>query len=305
MRKLVIFVALCCIGVAVHFGFIRKPPVGERVRILPGIEVVFTRDENAADYYAKACESLSGRYIGPYGKDGRIVTDHEPESLTPEERKWFMLGTSCRRSSWYPEHSPHITDPADQAAERANRVPGTHRALAFYMMREGRSAEEAGDVKTAMDIWKRMAVFGWHTESEEEYLTLVLVGMAIEEMAYREFIRHYRERGDMDQARRYEGFKQRLRAHNRERYADLRTIMGLKGTAYWRRMQSIALSHESAMMRKEACMLLAHPDVVRNPSLRQDAVTTLRRISSEDPDPLVREMARNMIPYVLGQKALP
>ena len=284
MRKFVILLALSCIGIAVYFGFIRKPLVSERVRILPGIEVVFTRDENAADYYAKACESLRRRYEG----------DRHPESLTPEEREWFMLGTSCRRSSWYPEHYPHVTAPGGKLPQLRYQ-----RALGRIVGREGRSAEEDGDVKRAMDIWKRIAVMGWHLESEEECLLQVFTGIAIEELAYLEFIRYYRERGDMNQARRYQGFKRRWRDSYRSK--ELQKVL-INSAADYPRVKNIALSHESPMFRKEACTSLAHPEVVRNPSLRQDAITTLRRISSEEPDPLVRETARNMIPYVLGQK---
>jgi len=283
LRRLIVVVAVCCIGIGLYFGFIHKPPISERVRILPGIEFVFTRDENAADYYAKACESLSRR----------TTDEHKPECLTSQERKWFIRGTSCRRSSWFPEHYPHLTDPNDKLPPLA-RI----RDLGKLMAAEGQSAEKGGDVKKAMDIWKRVAVLGWHTEGEEESLVHVLAGIAIETTAYDEFIRHYREGGDTAEAERYGGFKQRLRSRTDE----FRKLI-IRRSADYPRVKSIALSHKSSLWRKEACGSLA-TSIAQSPSLRRDAVTTLTKVSRDDPDPLVRETARNLIPYVLGQKSL-
>lgn len=182
MRKAIFLVAICCVGVGVYFGFIHNPPArrsGQGARIIPGIEFAFTRDGNAADYYAKACDSLSRRSEG----------NRMPESLTRQEREWFMLGTSCRRSSWYPEHAPHIVDPW-YAVPQLQYLRGLGRTMA----EEGRSAAKSGDVKKAMDNWKRVAVLGWHTEREEECVLQVLVGIAIESIAYREFTRLSRAR---------------------------------------------------------------------------------------------------------------
>jgi hypothetical protein len=287
VKKVVVFVAVCCIAVGVYFGYIRKPPApgtGRRVEIIPGIEFVFTRDENAADYYAKACESMSRR----------ATDDRKMESLTPQEREWFMLGTSCRRCSWYPEHYAHVTD-------QMARLPQMQylRGMGRIMSLEGRSAEKRGNLKAAMDIWKRVAVLGWHTETEEECLIQVLVGVAIEQIAYDELIRHHRERSDVQQAQRYEAFKQRLRDRSKEFRA-----LAPENLAGYQRTRTMAVSHGSALWRKEACGAVAFYCIVRDTSLRQDAAATLARVSREDRDRLVRETARNLIPYVLGQKQL-
>ena len=79
----------------------------------------------------------------------------------------------------------------------------------------------------------------------------------------------------------------------------------LESPAYYRRVKRIALSHKPAMWRKEGCCCLAYYCITRDPSLQQDAVATLNRISREDPDPSVRQTALNLIPYVLGQKSWP
>ncbi len=199
MKKLIIFVAISCICMGVYFGFICKPAVkkgNSRGDILPGIEFVPGRDENAADYYVKALASLRSRTEGG-GK---------PESLTREERQWFMLGTNCRWSSFYPEHYPHVTDGGGDTLHQTYL-----RHIARLMVNEGRAAEEDGDVKRAMDIWRGVAVFGRHLESEKESTIQVLVGVAVEKLAYEEFVRYYRERGKIEEARRYETLIERLR----------------------------------------------------------------------------------------------
>ena len=282
MRKFIIFVALCCIFVGVYFGFIHKP----HVRILPGIEVVFTRDGNAADYYAKACATMSRR----------ATDDRDIDTVTSDERKWFMLGTSCRWSSWYPEHYPHITDPNDKLPQYRYL-----RGLGRIMAGEGRSAEKEGDVKKAMDMWRRVAVLGWHTEKEEECLIQVLVGIAIEAIAYNEFIRYYRERGDSDQAGRYKAFEERLRSRTKE----FQKLTTLETVAGYHQVKGIALSHKSTLWRKEACGGLLYYCLLRDSSLRHDAAAALTKIAQNDPDPVVRETARNAIPYALGEKSFP
>ncbi len=286
MRKIAILIGLCCIGVGLYFGYIRKPEVDRGVRILPGIEFVFTRDENAADYYAKAYHSMSRR----------AADDRDLKSLTSQERKWFMLGTSCRRSSWYPEHSAHITDPMDAFPQLKYL-----RGLGRLMSEEGRAAARKGNVQKAMHVWRRVAVLGWHTESEQECITQVLVGIAIEMIAHDEFIKHYREHGNTKEVRRYENSRQRLR----DRAQEFHELTDHESRDDYRRVKRIAISHKSAMWRKEACTGLTYHCVKVDPSLRQDALATVRRVASQDPDPVVRQTAANAIPYLLGQKALP
>jgi hypothetical protein len=289
VRKAVFLVAICCVGVGVYFGFIHNPSArrsGRGTRIIPGIEFAFTRDENAADYYAKACDSLSRRSQG----------NRMPESLTRQEREWFVLGTSCRRSSWYPEHAPHIVG-AGYAGPQLQYARGLGRIMAG----EGRSAEKSGDVKKAMDIWRRVAVLGWHTEREEECVLQVLVGIAIESVAYKEFARYYRERGDTERARRFEDFDQLLH----DRTQEFKKLSNLKSAEDYSRIKGYVLSHKSTLWRKEACMSLAYYCGSVDKSVREDAAATLRAVSGQDRESVVRETARNMIPYALGQKALP
>lgn len=286
MRKIAILVGLCCIGVGLYFSFIRKPEVGRRVRILPGIEFVFTRNENAADYYAKAYRSMSRR----------AADDRDLKSLTPDEGRWFMLGTSCRDSSWYPEHSPHITDPMGAFPQLKYL-----RGLGRIMAEEGRSVEREGDAEKAMDIWKRVAVLGWHTDREQETMLQVLVGIAIEAIAYDEFIRHHREHGNTQETQRYEGFKQRLRRRSKE----LTSSLNIATAIDFHRVKKTAVSHRFAFVRKDACGVLTYYCATKDPSVRQDVVVTLTEISREDADPLVRKTAANWLPYAQGKKSLP
>lgn len=105
----------------------------------------------------------------------------------------------------------------------------------------------------------------------------------------------------MEQARRFEGFDQRLR----DRTQEFKKLSDLKSAEDYRRIKGYVLSHRSALWRKESCMSLAHYCGNVDKSAREDAAATLRAVSNQDPDSVVRETARNMIPYVLGQKALP
>ncbi len=289
MKKPIVFVAVCCIGVGLYFSFVYRPPetgTGRGTRVIPGVQFVFTRDENAADHYAKACESMSRR----------AADDRDLKSFTSQERKWFMLGTSCRQVSWYPEHFKPVTDPTESLPPLKYL-----RGLGRLMAAEGRAAEKRGDVKRALDIYRRIAVLGWHTDSQEELLLQSLVSIAIEAIAYDQLIRYYRESGNSAEARRYEGFKQLLRRRSEE----LTKFGHVESLADCSRLKDVALSHKSALFRKEACGILAFYCITRSPSLRQDTAAVLTRVSREDADPRVRDTARNLIPYVLAQKILP
>lgn len=285
MRKMAAAMAVCAIALGIYVGFLHKPPRasrGQRETVLPGIEVEFSREGNAADFYFKACESLSR-----LASEGKM-----PNYLTPEERRWFMLGTSCRRSSFYPEHYPHPTEevPMPQLVFQEH--------LARLMIREGRSAEETGREADALDIWKRVAVFGWHLETEEEGMIQVLTGIRIEFMAYDELARYHREHGDADEASRYEGFVQA----RRDELADWRKVSRLESEADYQRIKQIALSHKSALYRKQACFDMDREWVAAHPSLFDDIISWLTEVSRQDPDPLVREVARNRIAYLLRHR---
>ncbi|MDP2898688.1 MAG: hypothetical protein Q8Q12_19285 [bacterium] len=87
MKNVLIFVAICLIGVGVYFGFIHKPSVqraGDEVEIIPGIKVKFTRNEDAGEYYGRMMRSFLARRTGSENR----------KNLTEHDRKWFMLGTS-------------------------------------------------------------------------------------------------------------------------------------------------------------------------------------------------------------------
>jgi hypothetical protein len=286
MRKIIVLVASAAVVVAVVAFLLerrtRRSPLGPG-KIIPGITHVFTRKGNAADYYAKALDSLSRR----------TAKTKLPEYATQREREWFTQGTECQYCSFYPEFYRHVTD----NVEMPQLVFQKH--LAQLMIGHAREAERKGDYDAALSIYTRVGVFGWHIEAEEECLIEVLTGIQIEFLAYQQLARYYEERSDREEARRYESILEK----RRNKLAEWRSFMRLESESDYARIKGMALKHRSAFWRKEACAMLADPWVKARPQLAQDAIAVLTEISNKDPDKYVRDTARSRIAYLAGKKA--
>lgn len=283
---MVIVAAICVAVIAIFYrGERNTEPAGERVKILPGIEANFAKDEDAGEYYARMLKSFLARKSG----------DEHPKSLTDDERKWFMLGTSCRKCNLYPEHFPHIMPNAqfpEGNAARAIAVIMAHRAKRLWG--EGRDRE-------ALDILRKIAVLGWHIEKEDECMILSLVGINIQWVAYDYLARFYESRGEAEKAEEYRGYVEA----RRESLSSWRQVTTLKNWSDLERIKRIALTHQLPLWRKEACSSLTDPMVINDPQARAQALQVLRTVAQKDPDPLVRQFAAACIPYVLGTKRAP
>lgn len=286
MKKIVVIVACVAIIVGVVAFLLEKrtskgPP--DSRELIPGITHVFRQKSNAADYYAKVLDSLSCR----------TANAKLPAYATQQEAQWFTEGTDCQHCSFYPEYYPHVTD----NVEMPQLVFQKH--LGQLMILRGRQAERSRDYEGALRDYRRVAVFGWHIETEEECLIQVLTGIQIQFLAYEELARYYKEHSDADRAARYEAILEK----RRNKLAEWRSLTRLQTESDYARIKNMALKHRSAFWRKEACGLLGDPWVKARPHLARDAIAVLTEISSKDPDKYVRHTARSRVEFLLGKKA--
>ncbi len=286
LLALVIVAAICVAVIAIFYrGERNTEPAGERVKILPGIEANFTKKEDAGEYYGRMLRSFLARKSG----------DENPKSLTDDERKWFMLGTSCRKCNLYPEHFPYIMP--------ASPIPEVEaaRAIAVIMAHRAKRLWGEGRDRQALDILRRIAVLGSHIEKEEECMTSSLVGINTQWVAYDYLARFYESRGEAEKAEEYQGYIEA----RRESLSSWGQVTTLKTWPDFERIKKIALTHQLPLWRKAACGALIDPMVINDPRARAQALQVLRTVAQRDPDPVVRQFAAACVPYVLGTKKAP
>jgi len=284
---LVVIAAICVTVIAVLYVGGRDGKTAARGEtILPGIEAEFTEDEDAGECYARMIKSFLGRKTG----------GENPKSLTDDERRWFMLGTSCRRCNLYPEQFPHImpyTPMPELPAAKDVGVIMAHRARSLWRRRRDREA---------LDILTRVAVLGWHIEREDECLMSNLAGINIQWVAYDYLSRFYEARVKTEKAEEYQGYIE-ARRKSLSRWYEVTTP--LKTLSDFERIKKIALADSDPLWRREAYFQMTDAFVLSNPQLRAHALQLLRSGAQNDPDPKVQQWAAACIPYVLGTKKAP
>ena len=102
MRNFLTLVVVAAILIVVAALFYRaergRETVGDPVLFPISYIIDFTMDEDAGEHYARMIQSFLRRKSA----------GESPKSVTDDERRWFMLGTSCRKCNLYPEPFQHI-----------------------------------------------------------------------------------------------------------------------------------------------------------------------------------------------------
>jgi len=283
---LVVVAAILIVIVALFYKAERgRETVGDRVEILPGLVANFTKDEDAGEHYARMIKSFLRRKSA----------GESPKSVTDDERRWFMLGTSCRKCSVYPDQFPQIMPNAPMPEAYAAKD------IAGIMAQKARRLWGGKHDREALDILRKIAVLGWHVEKEDECMMLSSVGINIQWVAYDYMARFYESRADAEKAEEYRGYIEA----RRKSLSSWRQVTTLKTWSDFERIKRISLTHDLSLWRKEACSSLTDAMVINNPQARAQALQVLRTVAQKDPDPEVRQFAAACIPYVDGTKKAP
>jgi hypothetical protein len=283
VKNVLIFVAICLIGVGVYFGFIHKPSVqraGDEVEIIPGIRPKLSSNDDAGKYYGKMIRSYLARGF--------------PVSLTDDEWKWFMEATKCRECNLYPEQFPHIMPNGSLWEPRAMKN------IATIVSREAEQRWRNHHDDEAQDLLRRVAVMGWHIEREKEGLMLKPTGVGIELMAYRGFINFCQARGRSHLADEYE---QHIKA-KQELFARDSRVFDVKDWSMFQIVKNIATAGEDSRLKKLACFSLTSSSFVLRDRKAQ-ALHVLKTVAQKDPSAEVRQFAAACIPYADGTKKVP
>ncbi len=289
MKNLVVLIAIAAVAVVCVIAFLLPERKGDDTargeEILQGIRFEFTNDGDAGEYYGKMIRSFLARKTG----------SENPTNLTEEERKWFMLGTSCRTCNLYPGQLPHIMPyariPEGSASKDIARIAAGNARRSWQMRRD----------KEAVDILRRVGVFGWHIEQQEECVILSLVGTQIQWVAYDYLARFYEARANAEKADEHRDYIEAKRK-SLSPFAEFRKIADW---SHFERIRNVALTHQDSLWRKEACLSMMSPFVLQNRQAQAAALQVLRTVAQKDADPVVRQYAAACFPYVAGQKRIP
>lgn len=280
-----------------------NPPIasepGITDRIEHGIDPISLFDSepagagNAATYYIEVVRSLAAREIGAMGR-GSPIDDWIPSD---EEFETFLKGvrqTECDFSaeSLVLDGTPVRLTPVVDVTDNLNHL-SWFRRFAKAVVKRGEKHENDGEYEAALQCYEATVKFGLDVEAGRESLLQVFVGVSLQKMGAEKLKEYFERRGESEKVRQWEDYLK-----------DLEIFTGKFKDKTNRLIRSISLDVESAADR---LWILKHDDdhLFRREVLTGLAVTMavardvvepeLEKTAENDPDPYVREAARNAL----------
>ena len=280
-----------------------NPPIasepGITDRIEHGIDPISLLDSrptgegNAAAYYIEVVKSLAAREIEAMGAgppiDGWVLSDEEYETFLEGVRQ-----AECDFSveSLVLNDMPVRLAPAVDIADNLDHL-SWFRRFAKAVVKRGEEHESDGEYEAALQRYEATVKFGLDIEEGRESLLQVFVGVAVQKMGAERLRKLCELRGESEKARQWEDYLK-----------DLEIFTGKFKDKTNRLVRNVSLDVESAADR---LWILKHDD---DPLFRREVLTglawamalardavepELRKAAESDPDPYVREAARNAL----------
>jgi hypothetical protein len=167
------------------------------------------------------------------------------------------------------------------------------RRIGRAVVKRGEKHEDNGEYEAALQCYESIVKFGFDIEAGRESLLQVFVGIALQKMGAEKLKEYFERREESERARQWEDYLE-----------DLDIFSGKFKDKTNRLIRNISLDVESAADR---LWILKHDD---DPLFRREVLTglvgamlvardavepELERAAESDPDPYVREAARNAL----------
>ncbi len=273
------------------------PGITDRIEhgidLIPLLSSEPTGAGNAAKYYIEVVRSLAARETKGMGRgnsiDGWIVSEDEYDT--------FLEGVRQAECDFAAEtlvlnDTPVRLAPAVDVGDNLNHLLWFRR-IGRGVIGRGERHEEDGEYEAALQCYEATVKFGFDVEAGRESLIQVFVGAALQRMGAEKLRALFEGRGETQKARLWGDY---LR--------DLESFVGKVKDKTDRLIRNISLDVESAadrlwilkhdadpLFRREILTGLAGTMMVSRDAVEPE----LERAAESDPDPYVREAARNAL----------